>query len=354
MTARKDKGFTLVELLVVIAIIGILIALLLPAVQAAREAARRSQCSNKLKQLGLALHNYHDSNKAFPASPGANFNKPSAQNWMRWGGIASLLPYLEQTALYDQIDFSHEWNNSNPSSNRTVAGTRINEPLTCPSDPGSTIIVGNAGPSSYCFSRGPQSVWDVGSGRQGGFADGNNWLSFSGIRDGSSNTLAMAEATLGQNQTGGSWNTNKSTPDTFLMMRTGQDLSHSLGGESRVFQNTQAHMDIINAYFDNCLATWAAGSPTYNEVDDAGMYWAAGRTHHGTHVTTLVGPNAGPGCDNDTSVTDARIREPSSYHPGGALGVKADGSVSFISETIDQAIWIAFGSIKGGESVEMP
>src|SRR5262245_42441532 len=96
-TSRGLRGFTLVELLVVIAIIGILIALLLPAVQTAREAARRGQCTNNLKQIGLSLHNYHDSRNSFPATSG--FARG-------WGLIPVMLPYIEQQALYNQINFA--------------------------------------------------------------------------------------------------------------------------------------------------------------------------------------------------------------------------------------------------------
>ena len=347
---RRHRGFTLVELLVVIAIIGILIALLLPAVQAAREAARRAECSNKLKQLGLALHNYHDSNKAFPSTPGANFHSATIENWMRWGGIASLLPYLEQNAIYDQIDFNLNWNQG--TNGTVVRRIRIDGALTCPSDPGSSVrYTTDMGPCSYCFSRGPCSHWDRGAGREAGFSDGEFWPTFAQITDGSSNTIAMAEAVLGRNQ--GMWDVN-SKRDPGYMVRTGQNLTQSISGDAYVFKNTAPYITIINTYYDNCLAMYDAGSGWHNEADEAGRWWASSRTHQGTVVTTLVGPNAGPGCDDNTSVTEARVREPSSFHPGGALAVKVDGSVSFASQTIDQSIWIALGSIKGGESVQMP
>ena len=342
VTARRLRGFTLVELLVVIAIIGILIALLLPAVQAAREAARRSQCSNNLKQLGLALHNYHDTHKKFPSSPGGLFT-PDHDSWMRWGGVASLLPFIEQNAIYDQLDFSLHWDHT---ANRPMTRTPISSALTCPSDPVSSDNLANTAPCSYCLSRGPQSEWDMSTGREMGFVDGHYWGSFSGLKDGSSNTLAMAEAQLGANQ--GAPSTTR-PPNPYYVLQSG-DLVHTQGGDNRGFMNTQPYIDEINVYYDNCV-----NNGTYiGTSDDTGWYWAAGRTQQGAHVTTLVGPNAGPGCDNDTSVTDARVREPSSYHPGGALCLKADGSVTFASETIDQATWIAFGSRKGGETVELP
>src|SRR5262245_32799955 len=106
MSARRS-GFTLIELLVVIAIIGVLIALLLPAVQQAREAARRTQCANNLKQLGLAIHNYHDAHKIFPFGKGLDYRQtlPAAPVYPRWSAQALLLPFLEQDAYYQDINF---------------------------------------------------------------------------------------------------------------------------------------------------------------------------------------------------------------------------------------------------------
>ena len=137
---KRRQGFTLIELLVVIAIIAVLIALLLPAVQAAREAARRAQCTNNLKQIGLGMHNYHSSIGCFPLGV-AQTNFPGrlaiGYNWDSWSGHAMMLDQLEQTAIYNAINFM--LNNNAPNSygyyaNSTVTGSRIAVYL-CPSDP---------------------------------------------------------------------------------------------------------------------------------------------------------------------------------------------------------------------------
>src|SRR4051812_37397870 len=137
---RGRPGFTLIELLVVIAIIGVLIALLLPAVQAAREAARRMQCVNNLKQIGLALHNYESSNRVFP--PG-RINTYVAGNGHCWGAYSQLLPYLEQKALFDTMNFSMnpdpDYTTTTAAANRTAAVTVV-DGLLCPSDSGKAIV----------------------------------------------------------------------------------------------------------------------------------------------------------------------------------------------------------------------
>src|SRR5271157_319813 len=105
---RSRRGFTLIELLVVIAIIAVLISLLLPAVQSAREAARRAQCTNNLKQIGLAMHNYHTANNTFPPGTAASYNtqNPGCIAWMGWSAQALMLNYLEQAPLYNAANFS--------------------------------------------------------------------------------------------------------------------------------------------------------------------------------------------------------------------------------------------------------
>jgi prepilin-type N-terminal cleavage/methylation domain-containing protein len=138
MNARLRRGFTLIELLVVIAIIGVLIALLLPAVQSAREAARRSQCTNHLKQIGVSLHNYHTATDVFPM--GGSRNLRTATNyddWTCWSAQGMLLPYLEQMPLYNAANFFFAPEGDGATSdaiNRTVHNTIINSFL-CPSDP---------------------------------------------------------------------------------------------------------------------------------------------------------------------------------------------------------------------------
>ncbi|MBC8353210.1 MAG: DUF1559 domain-containing protein [Planctomycetes bacterium] len=377
-SGRRSGGFTLVELLVVIAIIGILVALLLPAVQAAREAARRMQCSNKLKQLGIALHNYHDTYKAMPSDSGDcarnstdNCNGKTdahAGGWFAWSGMASLLPFVEQQPLADRIRWEYYWDNIGAPggaalSNRVLVsrhrgtsggqrnvGSRLTEVMTCPSDPGSSTDYSVLhAPVSYCFSHGPTSTWNAPSGREGGFADKRFWVKFRDITDGTANTISMAEARLGRNQ-GPADSTSTKIDPAYRVTGLG-NLTHGLGGYSRVFRNTPAHIAIIQTYYNTCLAGYP--SQTNNgSSDQAGRHWASGRAFWGPYCTTFVGPNAGPACDNDNSTTTLNVKEPSSFHPGGCLTQRADASVQFASDTIDQAVWIALGTIRGGESVQ--
>lgn len=206
---KQGTGFTLVELLVVIAIIGILIALLLPAVQAAREAARRTECTNNLKQLALATHNYHDTYKVLPMN-----NKPRPQPWYDGYGangfswIAMSLPFFEQGSLYDQLDFKVSLADSDNSNNRALVQEPI-EALLCPTDPTPGVRDDLAmwwawpGAGKGVEGRGPAAVTCY-SGFQGDGYDNtppnglferqsDQAVKFGDILDGTSNVLAIGE-----------------------------------------------------------------------------------------------------------------------------------------------------------------
>lgn len=202
------RGFTLVELLVVIAIIGILIALLLPAVQAAREAARRSQCTNNLKQLGLALHNYHDTYNEFPAG-GADTGNGSREMW-GWG--AFILPFIEESNLYEQLRVSQQdlTVTLNNTSLRPLVQTAI-EGFICPSDPGGDLMDGgqmNGGtgrhfngdssvPNSFRVAKsnyvGVAGFWDVDERNNNGVLFRGSHMRFADITDGTASTFLVGE-----------------------------------------------------------------------------------------------------------------------------------------------------------------
>lgn len=223
--ARFNPGFTLVELLVVIAIIGILIALLLPAVQAAREAARRAQCSNNLKQLGLALHNYHDTFKVFPPSAVglASCGSNSDAIGLNASGWLMVLPFMEQTPLHAAYNFNQTaihyqaagntaviMGDSVASGNAQVVATKVAAFL-CPSDDGNPFHADNAhygvkagsgvlgAKTNYDFSVTATTgcnIWKTQNSTDRRMFGDNSNCRFADIRDGSSNSIAVCETTL--------------------------------------------------------------------------------------------------------------------------------------------------------------
>lgn len=341
---KRRRGFTLIELLVVIAIIAILVALLLPAVQQAREAARRAECKSKMKQLGIALHNYHDVHSCLPGNEVGcvkDQNRTSTNCWEGWSGIAMLLPFMDQNNLYEQADFNHYWNeNVTGIRNRAVANTLITA-LFCPSDPTSRRTHGNSGPTSYMLSAGPVSTWHVNKG-PGPFSRQSS-SRFRDFTDGTSNTILAGEGVIGN---------NRGTKAAGYRNHTAGALTAPGGG--RLFDNSPAHLTAIRTYFDNRVAS--AGASTHGDNDDANRFWASGRVHWGPWFNTLMPPNSGSdgdfktvNCDQDASVTTMDIKNASSYHVGGAHVLMADGAVFFASDNIDHGVWVGAGSMDGEE-----
>ena len=330
MRSADQRGFTLVELLVVIAIIGVLVALLLPAVQAAREAARRSQCTNNLKQLGIALQNFEQMWKHFPTgttSQTYTADPTVPPNFYRWSAFAHLTPFLEQTAVYNRLDLSVPLYGG---AAQGYAVFPVNVPAVqtvvplflCPSDIGRPVTnyLGVVfGPSNYAAS--------MGTGVNGGSeynADGvfymNSAIRFADMQDGSSNTAAMSESILGV--------AAGTPPDP-------QTVYAYIGGSP-----------ITDA---NCLA-----ATQYNISDPRGFSWANGDTRCALYNHYLQ-PNSQRldciGYDPQTAYTDTGWRTARSWHPGGVNLLLADGSVRNIADSVEPFIWLGLSTRKGGESL---
>jgi prepilin-type N-terminal cleavage/methylation domain-containing protein len=356
----KARGFTLVELLVVIAIIGVLVSLLLPAVQAAREAARRTQCTNNLKQLALAVHNYADTYSMFPAkrqgTAGAGgcltHNGEFGSGWMR------LLPFYEQQVIFDEWSSPLTvgsvtyppygpcpWGNQPGEGDTYPVYHRQVATLMCPSDPAIANKGATAyGRTNYKFSVGDSVRFDGALGHnntaetRGVFGNYGIKLTFAAITDGTSNTVMLSErlfaADAGQ---------------------VGQGIAHSLA-------NLETNPSLCYTRVDpNDPRRYTA--PTTNW----GFKWSHGSTSQ-IGFNTVLPPN-GPKCASGTNDNSSHgVYPPSSRHPGGVMVALADASVRFISETINTGnltaphptginmrspygVWGALGSRSGGESI---
>ncbi len=334
------RGFTLVELLVVIAIIGILIGLLLPAVQMAREAARRMQCTNNLKQLGLACQNYHSAHEVYPA--GAFSIRNGNGETRRVSVFVPLTPFIEQAPLFEQIandSYNAEFNSDAPSQSYLTSPL---EELLCPSDGDASAISGQA-PVSYRVSfgdfpihtanmeseKGNIAALGAGAGNicnanRGAFAP-QQWNGIKGITDGSTNTIFFSERLIA----------STTSRQTKIAYTTSASLAQlDVKFQNRVLEVTKG----TNLAVDACMKLadgreLAESVSSADMADWSGKRWSDGAGAYAAFMTILP-PNA-PSCLAYADPSSGGMISPSSNHSGGVNCAMGDGSVRFVSETID-------------------
>jgi prepilin-type N-terminal cleavage/methylation domain-containing protein len=306
-TRTKRAGFTLIELLVVIAIIAILVALLLPAVQQAREAARRSACKNNLKQIGLALHNYHEAHACFPFGWGGT---TPASGSPGYSAISQVLPFLDQSPLYALIDFERPLNdpaNNNPRRQELTV-------LRCPSDFDNPQPQAG-GATNYYGNKGSGILWQ--SPDQSGLFVYRKCLHFRDIVDGASNTAAFAERLL----TDGNNGQLNPESDVFLSFGDPADQDEAIQMCNAVDIN-----NLANQFPIFMGAPWMNGQHCYLHVN------VPNQRSCGFYPTKATMP-------------------PSSHHVGGVHMLLADGSTRFVNENIDLQTWRAIGTRYGKEPI---
>jgi prepilin-type N-terminal cleavage/methylation domain-containing protein/prepilin-type processing-associated H-X9-DG protein len=337
----RHRGFTLIELLVVIAIIAVLIALLLPAVQSAREAARRIQCTNNLKQMGLGLHNYESVAGAFPPSDVLQgvAGKTNTVAWRNgFSAQARILPLMEQGVMFNAINFIYDHRSA---QNSTVVGSAVAF-FTCPSDINATqrtaFPFGTACVTSYGVNGGDWFVWEgfVGQPITRGPFGPNLSRRFSEFRDGLSQTALAADVKVYQPfcRTGGQFaNINDPInipPPTADPYAVAPEYNSALCGADPPAMAHTAWVD-GNIQETGFTTAWPPNKAILNHTNLADLDLQ-------TKLITQGGP------------TFAAITS-RSYHPGGVNTLLGDGSVRFIKSTIDGNIWRSLGTVAGGEVI---
>jgi prepilin-type N-terminal cleavage/methylation domain-containing protein/prepilin-type processing-associated H-X9-DG protein len=357
----RRRGFTLIELLVVIAIIAVLIALLLPAVQSAREAARRAQCVNNLKQIGVAIHNYISTNEALAPSGSSHITNANLRNG--WSHKTRILPYMEQQSLYNSMNFSldPQWsqdtNDQCPgdtgwsAANWTTRYIRVDSFL-CPSD----LRKGNRNNRDTSCGASQQANYteSIGNNRwfSGGVIDGptyfhgtspdsgrgesltRNIVTLASVSDGTSNTAMYSEILKGDGNDPGN---SRDGIGMIYTVNISRKANVALGGLAGELANSRACDRALDRNFSWRGERWTAQDP--------------GRGGWYSHTST---PNRKSCVYQDTDgvgqTTWEAIITASSAHPGGVNVMFLDGSVKFIKNTVSYATWRAIGT-KGGAEV---
>jgi len=304
----KRRGFTLIELLVVIAIIAVLVAILLPAVQQAREAARASSCRNNMKQLGVAMHNYHEAHSCFPFGQGGTGNGYSA--------ISQMLPYLDQQALYNKIDFNSLVAPTPPAAdpNAVMRKTELSV-LRCPSDFPNTMPQ-QGGAVNYYGNKGTTIFWQDETKTNGLFIP-KKCVRIADVTDGLSNTAAFTERVL----TDGNNGVSNPESDVYLSMMVPTTLDQAI----QLCYAIDA-TNLSNQFPIPMGAPWMNGQHCYLHVD------TPNRRSCGFYPFQATMP-------------------PSSRHTGGVHTTLGDGSVRFVSDNVSLEVWRGVGSRDGKELV---
>ena len=333
---RRPRGFTLIELLVVIAIIAVLIGLLLPAVQQAREAARRTQCKNNLKQLGVAMHNYLDTHRCFPPNGVGN-----ADNGNTWSAVAFLLPFLEGANIYSKINFNRGYNHADNTGvtpgSLHVKIMRI-PVLLCPSDPNDRQRMNGTTPEhyplSYAVGRGIYEVHNPATNFDGGAAFAYNKSTRDrDFSDGMSNTLAMSEVKCFTPRFHDNCSlpaTVTFTPLSFAGLLGTSGWSESNGHTEWVSGNT-IHTGFTTTFTPNTEVLYTLGSVEY-DID----------------ATSRREASAASVCSGGPTYAAVTSR---SHHVGIVNSMLMDGSVRSISSNLDLTTWQRLGQRSDGNVV---